>query len=267
MGSSRLPGKVWLPLPYPNGTPLLLRVLRALEGSARVSQVLVATTEHAANDPLEAAVRQAGHAVFRGDEEHVLRRFVRAAEAFGLEVVVRLTSDNPFLDVPMLDALIDRHLAAGVAYTRSEGLPTGLTFEIVSAEALREALAAPDLTPADCEHVTPYIIRHPERFAQQRVRLNDDPAFEALRLTVDYPSDFAMASLACALLGDGPTGTDDLKALMRSHPWVFEANRGNFQKVAHHTLEAELQTGISVLRTLDMPQAAAVLQAKLEAGK
>ena len=60
-------------------------------------QVILATTVRPQDDVLEQVARGAGIDCFRGDEDNVLGRFIRAAEAFGLDRFIRVCSDNPFL--------------------------------------------------------------------------------------------------------------------------------------------------------------------------
>jgi spore coat polysaccharide biosynthesis protein SpsF len=54
----------------------------------------------------------------------------------------------------------------------------------------------------------------------------------ALRLTIDYPSDYALLSLLFSTLGPhfslaNPTG---LPALLASHPWLASINGANVQR-------------------------------------
>ena len=57
--------------------------------------MILATTVRPQDDVLEQVAREAGIDCFRGDEDNVLDRFIRAAEAFGLDRFIRVCSDNP----------------------------------------------------------------------------------------------------------------------------------------------------------------------------
>ena len=69
MGSSRLPGKVLKDLA---GKPILERLLERLLRVRGVDQVLVATSDASADDPVANVATRMGIAVFRGSEDDVL---------------------------------------------------------------------------------------------------------------------------------------------------------------------------------------------------
>src|SRR3954468_5722928 len=108
MGSSRLPGKVLRPI---NGTPLLGRILDRLNHLRHSATVVVATTVEARDDAIVRYCEQREAKVFRGSESNVLDRYHQCAVVYGFEQVIRLTADNPFVDVEELDRLIDLHLS------------------------------------------------------------------------------------------------------------------------------------------------------------
>jgi spore coat polysaccharide biosynthesis protein SpsF len=235
LGSSRLPGKSQLPLPLSavdDSQTILGHVISRARQAASVSDVIVATTVQPLDDPLAALAKRLGVGVFRGDEQDVLGRFAGALSQVGpTEVVVRLTADNPAIDPAFLDAAVAHHLACGADYTHTTGLPLGTNLEVLSAWALRRAHAEAQL-PDEREHVTPYLRRHPELFQLDTLALAVAPAVAALRLTIDYPSDYAFVSLLFAALGPGfslsdPTG---LPALLARYPWLSEVNASNVQR-------------------------------------
>jgi len=106
--------------------------------------------------------------------------------------VVRLTADNPIIDVHLLDKTITEHLTNSNDYTCSEGLPVGMNFEVVSSKALLET-AESKVSDADKEHVTMYV-RNNDRYKKSVFTINCNPLFKLLRLTVDYASDYTLVS-------------------------------------------------------------------------
>ena len=235
LGSSRLPGKSILPLPLSAQgaeNTILGHVVSRARRATSISQVVVATTTQPLDDPLAALATQLGVGVFRGDEQDVLGRFAGAlAEAEPANIVVRLTADNPAIDPDFLDAAVAHHLATGADYTYTSGLPLGTNVEVISASALQQAHREAH-QPDEREHVTPYLRRHPELFRLETLHLTVPPAVAALRLTVDYPSDYALLSLLFSELGPGFSLTDaaGLPALLARHPWLADINAGNVQR-------------------------------------
>ena len=96
LGSTRLPGKILLPF-YKNRSilDLLIEKLQQVSGA----KVILATSISPLNDELEAFARTKNCEVYRGDETDVLKRFIDAAEKYGVEHIIRVCSDNPFLEL------------------------------------------------------------------------------------------------------------------------------------------------------------------------
>lgn len=235
LGSSRLPGKSCLPLPLGaagDEQTILGHVVRRARRAASLGEVVVATTTQPLDDELAALASRLGAGVFRGEEHDVLGRFAGAlAQAGPAAVVVRLTADNPAFDPAFLDAAVAQHLATGADYTHTTGLPLGTNLEIISADALRRAHREAT-QPDEREHVTPYLRRHPELFRLETLPLAVAPAVAALRLTIDYPSDYALLSLLFSTLGPDFSLTDPagLPALLARHPWLAAINAANVQR-------------------------------------
>lgn len=185
MGSSRLPGKVMLPLA---GAPLIQRLIERLRRSRRLDDLVIATSDQAENTPLAALCDSLACRVYRGSEEDVLGRMVAAAgEA---DIVVRLTGDNPFVDGLLVDDLLDFFDAGDrldyVANIEDSGFPYGLYAEVVRMDALRFAMQSDD--PMDREHVTWFLRRQPERFRRATMKAGAD--LSAAALTIDTEDDY-----------------------------------------------------------------------------
>ena len=78
LGSTRLPGKVLLPLA---GEPILARVLRRTARAGSVDELVVATTTLPSDDPIVDLARSEGLPVVRGSEADLLDRYLLAARA------------------------------------------------------------------------------------------------------------------------------------------------------------------------------------------
>lgn len=95
MGSTRLPGKILKR--FYGGKTLLETLLDSLHKVAD-AKVIVATSMNENNDLLETFLQKKGELVYRGSENDVLDRFIKAAEANEVDGIVRICSDNPFMD-------------------------------------------------------------------------------------------------------------------------------------------------------------------------
>ena len=95
MGSTRLPGKILKQ--FYGGKTVLETILDSLHKVAGV-KVIVATSVNENNDRLALFLKEKGELVYRGSENDVLDRFIKAAEINGVDGIVRICSDNPFMD-------------------------------------------------------------------------------------------------------------------------------------------------------------------------
>ena len=197
MGSTRLPRKILRE--FYNGQTLLEIVIGNLQ-KVEGTKLVVATSVNSNNDELDSFLKEKGVNVFRGDENDVLDRFIRAAEANGIQGVVRICSDNPFLDWHGVASLVDKAKTCDADYIgyRINDTPSikthfGFWGEYVTLDALKRVAATTDDKQAH-EHVTIHIYSHPEDYKCEWISC---PQFlqgrSDIRLTVDNAEDFENA--------------------------------------------------------------------------
>jgi spore coat polysaccharide biosynthesis protein SpsF len=223
MTSTRLPGKVMLPLA---GRPMLERAAERAARTPGVDAVCIAIPEGSAHQPLADVANAAGWIVARGAEHDVLRRYCVAADLSGADVVMRVTSDCPFIDPAVCAAVLAARRAQNVPYARTAidtGFPIGLDVEVVTAAALREA-DAEAADPYEREHVSPFVWRRPERFGC--LVLDRRPDRRNWRLTVDQPEDYRLAQ---AIYNEAFPQTPQfdfpwIERLLQSRPDMLEIN-------------------------------------------
>jgi spore coat polysaccharide biosynthesis protein SpsF (cytidylyltransferase family) len=227
MSSTRRPGKV---LADVGGEPMLALMLRRIARVDGAGQLVVATSEAADDDPVEAAAAPLADRVHRGSLDDVLDRFIGAlGDHEG--PVVRLTADCPLADPAIVAAVVRRFVETpGCGYASNyhpRRFPIGLDVEVCSPAALR-AVAAETRDPYDREHVTPALERDPERFRHAAL-VNEEDLGE-LRWTVDHEEDLAFVRLVVERLGDRryAAGMDEILAAVRAEPSLagFEGRRG-----------------------------------------
>lgn len=185
--SRRLPGKVLKPL---LGVPMILRELERIQQSRGIDRVVLATSTDPSDDGLTTAVQAFGVEVFRGSLSDPLDRYYRCASQYSADHVVRLTGDCPLLDGRVIDAVIEEHLRGHHDYTSNTltlTYPDGLDTEVMKFSALKKAWQEAKMT-SEREHVTPYVLKHPEIFQLGGVTNVAD--YSAMRWTVDEPEDY-----------------------------------------------------------------------------
>lgn len=258
MKSVRLPDKILMPLPYPTGKPLLWWIFQGALKSKMIHEVVLASSNNKENDLLGPFCAANSVMFFRGSETDVLSRFTQVIRQNGFDVVVRLTGDNPIVDSTWLDNAIAHHIQNQNDYTHTSGLPLGMNFEVISAKALM-SLEERSLTDVDREHVTHYIRNHAD-FKKEEIRLLPDENLEGVRLTIDYPSDFATLSLIFSLLNEGELPDLNLINKIKSEKkWIFSVNAGNRQKKQFASTSEEVEAALKLLEQNDLCKAAKIL--------
>jgi spore coat polysaccharide biosynthesis protein SpsF len=225
MASTRLPGKVLMPLA---GLPMLARQTERLQRAGRIDRLIVATTVNPQDDAIASLAAELGIDSFRGSEEDVLDRFFRAAAPHSPSHVVRLTADCPLADWTLIDRVVDFAMSGKFDYATNTLRPTwpdGLDVEVMTFAAL-EAAWRDAQSPVEREHVTQFLVKHPERFSQGS--LEGDVDLSAMRWTVDEPRDYEFVSqIYDALYRHNPAfTTDDILELLRQRPELMEINSG-----------------------------------------
>ena len=201
MGSRRLPGKA---LRDVGGKPLIARVLGRVALARRATPVVLATTAAMEDEPLVRLACEFGVRVFRGAREDVLGRLIACCDAFGLDRLVRISGDSPFIPPALIDdciALHDETSAEFVTNLYPRRFPPGASVELITADALRRIAAATN-EPADREHVTRFVYMNPDRF--DIVSLPGGVQCQDVRLTVDTEADLGRAIAIVAGLGALP---------------------------------------------------------------
>lgn len=198
MGSTRLPGKILKQ--FYGGKTLLETLLENLHKVAD-AKVIVATSVNDNNDQLESFLLDKSELVFRGSENDVLDRFINAAETYNVDGIIRICSDNPFMDWKGVVQLVEKSKNSDADYIgfRINDKPSILTHfgfwgEFVRLSALKRVAAITEKgTPAH-EHVTYYIYNHPDDFKCDWIA---GPEFlqgrDDIRLTIDTPGDLINA--------------------------------------------------------------------------
>jgi spore coat polysaccharide biosynthesis protein SpsF len=227
-GSSRLPGKVLLPL---CGKPVLAHVCERVQAARYVDLVAVATTREQEDDVIEEFCRTRDIAVFRGPKDDVLRRFTDALawieDKQGMvDYVVRITADCPLMDPAVIDAAVSIAQEREYGYVSNVDPPTypdGVDVEVIRRDVLVQAEATAHL-PSDREHVTPSIRRNAQ---VTKWNMTMTPDLSAERWTLDTPQDYRFLSEVCRHLSrmDGYS-VKGVCAVLKRHTELRVINAG-----------------------------------------
>ena len=225
LASSRLPGKVLMPI---GSKTVLARCLARVRAVPGIDAVCVATVAGADGERIAAEARACGAEVFAGSESDVLARMAGAARMLGADAVLRITSDCPFADPDLAGevlALLESERADLATNNLPACFPYGVDCEAFTIDwllrAQREARS-----DHEREHVTPFIRMHPHARRVSLAERRIEPFAAMLRWTVDLPEDLDFARAAQTLLDDaaGDTRYESLTGLLRWRPDIVALN-------------------------------------------
>jgi spore coat polysaccharide biosynthesis protein SpsF (cytidylyltransferase family) len=187
MTSSRLPGKVMLPL---GDKTVLGHVLERCLQIKGIDEVCCAIPVGNVHDVLVKEIQKYKVSLFRGSEKNVLERYYIAAKSLGADVIMRVTSDCPLINPDVCSRVVQEHFLEKAEYSCNNmppSWPHGYDCEIFGMEQLEKCFlnATEDY---DKEHVTPWMRRH----CKVHNILNPNGNQYHVRVTLDTQEDYEM---------------------------------------------------------------------------
>ncbi len=210
VGSKRLPGKVNEKI---NGKTVLQHLIERLQKAKLLDCIVIAAPDTEQDKQLAETAEKCGVGFFQGSEQNVLDRFIKCAERFGFDTVVRVCADSLFTSPLFLDETVREHIAKGNDYTSADRqLPEGTWAEAVSLHALRRAQKEAR-GEKYAEHVTLYIRERPKefrigcigksekKFKPESIGKGENLFRQGLKLSIDTTSDLALVKAIVERIG------------------------------------------------------------------
>lgn len=192
MGSTRLPNKILLPFFDKKGCLELL--INRLKEKIQIP-IIIATSLSENDNQIEELADKLNIKCFRGDEQNVLKRFIDCANTYKINTIIRVCSDNPFLDIESLLNIINSTNESDYESYWINDSPTikthyGFWAEKVKTSALDKVYSLTDDSFYH-EHVTNFIYGNPDKFSCYFHKIqNEELTHIPLRLTLDTQNDF-----------------------------------------------------------------------------
>lgn len=207
-GSSRLPNKMQMKIQneYTIFEFLLSRLLEIIPKT----NIILATTFNEKDYSLIESAKKFGIKTFQGNEENVLKRFIKCAEEYNISEIIRICADNPFLDLTDLQTLFDFKSLNEIDYVsfKIDGVPSikthyGFWGELITLNALQK-VAMLTSEPIYLEHVTNYIYLNEDIFNIKflQTSISDKILNNSIRLTLDNKNDLYHLRYILNILND-----------------------------------------------------------------
>ena len=230
MSSSRLPGKVLADI---EGKPMIVRLVEQVSHARLLDEIIVATSTDPSDDLLAETCDQFGIACFRGDLENVLERYISVAELKDLDVIIRITGDNPFADPILIDELLEMYAGDSqldyINNAHRDGSVAGSGAELVTRDALHKADKLVDASKdpkSYREHVTLFIRLNTDCFNTRKFHPPKALSRSDISYTVDYAEDLELVrKIFNALQRDHlPIKTSEIIHLLDKNPDLIKVN-------------------------------------------
>jgi spore coat polysaccharide biosynthesis protein SpsF len=226
MGSSRLPGKV---LKEIAGVPMLELMIDRVKRAKYVDEIVLATTLNPNDAPLEKLAARMGIQSYRGSEDDVLDRVLKAAQSQKGDYILELWGDNPLIDPKIIDDAIFYYRQNDfdcIGTHLNNTYPLGMSMLVFSTAVLKEVDEIA-IAPVYRENVSNYIYQHPQKYSTGHLPCPDLLCRPKVRLTVDEPKDFELVSRIFEALRPQDPGfsTRDILAFLDGHPELLEINK------------------------------------------
>lgn len=255
--STRLPHKITMKMPSTDNISMLGRVI--LRAKKAVPDVIVATSQLPDDDITKVEAEKYGAKVYRGSLDDVLERYIKAAEEYEIERIVRITADCPCIDPEIISRGVKLHISSGVDYVSNveeRSFPHGLDTEIVTLAALKKT----DMEEKDIrvrEHVT-WHIRQSDNYRKLNFKA-DEGSYENIRITVDTSEDYALINLIYYMLGSD-FGYRDIINLFEKNSWLYSLNNNIYQKYVFTSREEELKEAVKLLTINGFKKAVKIIE-------
>jgi len=228
MGSTRLPGKVMMPLA---GKPLLYRMYERVAASEFSGIIVVAATKEETDIPIIQLCEENDINYYLGHSTDLLDRHYQAAKIFNADVVVKIPSDCPLIDPNIIDKVIkyyidNKHNFDFVSNLHPPSYPDGNDVEAMTMKSLEDAWQNAEL-PLEREHTTPFFWDNPDRFRIGNITLETGLDFSMTRrFTIDYEEDYDFIKTVYDELysENGLFTLDDILNLLNSKPEIKKIN-------------------------------------------
>jgi spore coat polysaccharide biosynthesis protein SpsF len=228
MSSSRLPGKVMMPI---LGKTLLARMIARLLMIRHRATVVIATSTHPGDDVIEQEANKIKVPCYRGSMDNVLDRHYQAALAFNADIVLKIPSDCPLIDPAIIDRVLSYFFKHRDKYDFVSNLhpatyPDGNDVEVMTMACLTKAWEQASRR-LELEHTTPYIWEHPELFRIGNITWETGLDYSmSHRFTIDYPEDYEFIKTVFEELyrAKNDFSCDDILTLLNQKPEIYSLN-------------------------------------------
>ena len=232
LGSKRFPKKI---LKKVNDKTILEHVIEQVQNSKLIDEIIIATTDLRQDHVITEICKKNKVKFFLGSSNDLLDRYYNCAKKYSCQIIVRITSDCPFIDPHIIDDAIKKYLSNSYDYVSNNiekinqkwqnsmcNYPQGMTVEVSNMKTLEAAWRFAKKS-SEREHVFPYVQFNQDKFNISN--LKHKQKIDMIRCTVDREEDLKfIRELSKHLLSTNPIHISDILKVIKKHPELLKIN-------------------------------------------
>lgn len=221
--STRLPRKLLREI---KGKPVISHMIDRLKLAKHVDQIIICTSSKPQDAPLMDIAEENGVSCFCGDPDDVIARLYSASALHGLDYILNITGDCPFVDPIYADKVVEEFVRTDADLIRVFDLPHGAFSYGISPASLKKVIEIKENTDTE---VWGRYFTDTDLFTVVDMEVeNDFHRKPHLRMTLDYPEDLAFfeAVFDYLYVPGAVFSLDDILQLLEKRPEIIEINRG-----------------------------------------
>lgn len=227
MGSTRLPGKHLLKI---FNKPVIEHMILRLKHSKLPHFFVICTTTLPEDDVFEYIAQRNDIRIFRGHPTDILKRWLDAADFFGIDYFISAEADDLFCDPFFIDEIIRKLQEDKYDYVTCRGLPFGITPTGINVAALRTICTLKK--DVDTEGQERFFTKT-GLFRLHYIEVNDPTLTNPFaRMTLDYHEDYLFLNAVFTYFHGKKDffSLKDIIQLLKEHPEIQEINN-KMQKI------------------------------------
>jgi spore coat polysaccharide biosynthesis protein SpsF len=182
MGSSRLPGKVLLPI----GEKRIIEwVLHQANIAATTTTTIITIGDGSENAAITEWADRNGYEYLVGPEKDLLTRYQNIIKEKDCSLLIRVTGDCPFVPPSEVDRVVEAHKTSESTYTtnRTPDMPIGTAVDVLEPTVLTQL-------PDDLDHPVKPMLDNPQEWRVNFTKSHDWEKYGGVHMSVDTPSDY-----------------------------------------------------------------------------
>lgn len=224
MGSTRLPGKVLLPI---GNTNAIQMIVDKCKDHSLINEVVIAIADGGSNYKLADYCKENSIRYWIGSKENVLDRVYKTAQAYEADIIVDITADCPFIDLTNLKEYMNHFVLDNYDYISNvieRTFPDGLDLQCYTFKALERLMSFNWMRkPEYYQHAGWNFTLFTDMFNTLNIYADEALNWPELRITLDTPQDYVVINMIYSWFGSDVTPLKIVN-FMKNNPNILKIN-------------------------------------------